>query len=107
MAFFDIAIKKGREMYLPEIAAEFINQYKVHNRITTVTITSATDLSENTLSEIKSKLLNSDLTMDKVEVTTKIDPSIIGGFIVETQDKRIDSSVQRKLELIKKEFENK
>ena len=107
MAFFDIAIKKGREMYLPEIAAEFINQYKVHNRITTVTITSATDLSENTISEIKSKLLNSDLTMDKVEVTTKIDPSIIGGFIVETQDKRIDSSVQRKLELIKKEFENK
>ncbi|MFZ1751929.1 MAG: F0F1 ATP synthase subunit delta, partial [Saprospiraceae bacterium] len=32
MAFFEIIIKKGREMYLPEITVDFNNQYKVHNR---------------------------------------------------------------------------
>ena len=80
MAFFDIAIKKVEKCtYLKLLRSLSINT-NIIQVITTVTITSATDLSENTLSEIKSKLLNSDLTMDKVEVTNETDPSIIGRF---------------------------
>ena len=107
MSFFEIAIRKGREVYLPEITQEFINQYKAHNKITTVTITSASPLSEPTMKDITDKLLQSDITMNKIDVQTKIDPSLIGGFIVETEDKRFDASVLRKLELFKKEFANK
>ncbi|MEZ4909793.1 MAG: ATP synthase F1 subunit delta [Saprospiraceae bacterium] len=107
MSFFEIVIKKGREIYLPEISQEFINQYKAHNKITTVTITSAAPLSEPIMKDITDKLLQSNITMNKIDVQTKIDPSIIGGFVVETGDKRYDASVLHKLELFKKEFANK
>ncbi len=104
MAFFEIIIKKGREMYLPEIIQDFINQYKVLNKISTVTITTATPLTAEALDDIKAKLLASDITMDKLDVNTKVDASLIGGFVVEIGDKLYDASVAHKLEQVRKEF---
>lgn len=104
LAFFDIIVRKGREMYLPEIAADFILQYKIYNRISTVTITTASALSEASMSDIKSRLLASHITMDKLDVVTKVDPSLIGGFIIEVGDKLYDASISHRLELFKKEF---
>jgi F-type H+-transporting ATPase subunit delta len=103
-AFFDIVIKKGREMYLPEIAVDFIAQYKVYNKISTITLTTATPLAESALNEIKAKLLNSNITMDKLDIITKIDPAIIGGFVIEVGDKLYDASITHKLDQIGKEF---
>ena len=106
MAFFEIIIKKGREMYLPEIAADFIGQYKVYNKISTIKITTASPLSKESMDDIKAKLLASDITMDKLEVTEKVDPNIIGGFIIEAGDRLYDASVAHKLEEMKKSFSN-
>ncbi|MBK8051929.1 MAG: ATP synthase F1 subunit delta [Saprospiraceae bacterium] len=102
MAFFEIIIKKGREMYLPEIAADFIGQYKLYNKISTIKITTASPLSQDAMNDIKSKLLASNITMEKLEVTEKVDPSIIGGFIIEAGDKLYDASIAHKLEEMKK-----
>jgi len=103
-AFFEIIIKKGREAFLPEISAEFLNQYKVYNRISTVYITTATTLSESALYDIKSKLLSSDITMDKLDIVTRVNPNILGGFIIEIGDKLYDASVQHKLDKLRKEI---
>ena len=103
-AFFDIILRKGREMYMPEIAADFISQYKVLNRISTVIITTAAPLNEASLNDIKAKLLSSDITMEKLDIVTKIDPSIIGGFKIEVGDRLYDASVTHKLDKLKKEF---
>lgn len=103
-AFFKIIIQKGREMYLPEIIEEFLNQYKVYNKITSVNIITAAPLSESALSEIKSKLLSSQITMDKVDITTSVNSDIIGGFILQTGDKLYDASIQHQLDQLKKEF---
>ncbi|MBK8624291.1 MAG: ATP synthase F1 subunit delta [Saprospiraceae bacterium] len=104
MAFFDIIIKKGREMYLPEICVDFIDQYKFFNRISTVTITTAAPMTEGALNDIKSKLLSSEITMDKLDIVTKVNPDIIGGFVLEVGDKLYDASIIHKLEQVKKEF---
>lgn len=104
MAFFDIIIRKGREMYLPEIASDFHKQYKEYNKVSTVKIITASPLTAQALEEIKARLLQSDITMDKVEITEKVDPALIGGFVIEVGDKRYDASVAHKLELLKKEF---
>ncbi len=103
-AFFDIIIRKGREMYMPEIAADFLSQYKELNRISTVILTTATPLNDESLNDIKAKLLASNITMDKLDIVTKIDPSIIGGFKIEVGDKLYDATVTYKLEQLKKDF---
>lgn len=104
MAFFDIIIKKGRETYLPEICSDFIGQYKIFNKISTVTITTAAPMTDGALNDIKSKLLTSDITMDKLDIVTKVNSDIIGGFVLEIGDNLYDASIKHKLDQVKKEF---
>lgn len=108
MSFFDIILRKGREIHLPEIASSFIDQYNRLKGITKVQITSATKLTEKALETIRTKLIASDITDESIEFTTVVDPSIIGGIIIKIGDKLYDASVQRKLNDLKKDFsENK
>ena len=104
MAFFDIIIRKGREMYLPDIARAFITQYKELNEISTVKITTAVPVSDTVLNEIKSKLADTNTPMDKLDIETQVNPDIMGGFIIEIGDKLYDASVQRTLDQLKKEL---
>ncbi len=103
--FFKIILRKGREAYLPQIAEAFVNQYKDINNISTVTLTSASQLSESALNGIKAKLMSSGRFSKDIEFKTLVDEKLIGGFRLEFgDDKLYDNSVAYKLERIKKEF---
>ncbi|MBL7826335.1 MAG: ATP synthase F1 subunit delta [Saprospiraceae bacterium] len=104
MAYLELLVNKGREAYLPEIAAEFVRQYKVMQNITTVTVTTASEMTESVLAELKKQLLASGATTEKLDVITKIDPELIGGFVLEFDNKRFDASVAQKLEDLKNTF---
>ncbi len=103
-AFLDLVLRKGREQHLDEIADEFVNQYKELKSITTVTVTTAKPLSEAGLAKIRTKLESSAATNDNIEILTKVNPDIIGGFILEFEDKLFDSSIAHQLESLRKEF---
>jgi F-type H+-transporting ATPase subunit delta len=104
LAYMHLLIDKGREMYLPEIAREFVHQYKVFKHITIVRVTSAAPLSEDVMTELRKRLLASVTTSDNLEIETRIDPKLIGGFVVEFDDKRYDASILNKLNELKSEF---
>lgn len=103
-AFFKIILNKGREAYLPEIADEFIAQYKKLKHITSVTLVTATPLGAETISKIKQRLVASEATDDHVELLTEVDPNLIGGFVLDFGDQLYDASIAHKLEKLKKEF---
>lgn len=102
--FFKIILSKGREEYLIEIADEFINQYKKLKHISSVKLTTAAALSEETISKIKQKLVGSEALDDHVELETVVNSDLLGGFVLEFGDKLYDASVAHKLEQLKKEF---
>jgi F-type H+-transporting ATPase subunit delta len=104
MAYLTLLVNKGREGYLPEIAAEFVSQYKTLQKITTVRVISAAPLSENVLADLKSRLLKSGITNPNLEIESSIDPDLIGGFVLEFDNKRYDASVANKLAELKSEF---
>ena len=104
LAFLDIIIRKSREMYMPEIARDFVAQYKSHKKISTVVITTAVQPDAAFLAEIQKKLLASKITMDQLDLVTKVDPSLIGGFIIEVGDKLYDASIAHNLDSFQKEF---
>lgn len=106
-AFIDITLRKGREGYLPEIATEFLNQYKRMKGISSVKLVTASPISEASLNAIKAKLLESDVTDQAVDVETSVDESLIGGFVVQIGDKLIDASVSHKLAELSKALTNK
>lgn len=104
MAFINICIAKGREGLLPDIATEVLAEYKKMQGITSVKVTTATPLSAEGLEALRSKLVASSTTAQSVEIETAIDPTLIGGFVIEFGDKLYDASVAAKLATLKKEF---
>lgn len=104
MAFLNILVTKGRESYLPEIGHAFNEQYKEIKHITTLKITTAEKMDAKSLEAIKAEFLKSNQTDDNVEIETAVDPSLIGGFVVEFANKMYDASVKHKLDTLKKEF---
>jgi F-type H+-transporting ATPase subunit delta len=97
--FIELITKKGREVLLFEIASSFESQVNKHKGITPMTITSAVPLSESAKNKIVSKVQG--IVSGTFEITEKIDPTLIGGFIVRMDDKQIDASVSSQLDNLK------
>lgn len=104
MAFLSILLAKGREMYLPEIAKEYIVQYRDYKHISTVRITTPEPISEALVETIRKKLLADGIVEGQLEMQTKVDPSLVGGMILEFGDRLYDASASRKLEAFKNSF---
>ena len=102
MSFLNIIASKKRESALPEIADEFLVQYKVHQNIVVAQVTSPVKLSDDQKDKILN-LINAD-HKGAVEMIETIDESLLGGFIVRIGDKQIDASINRKLNELRTEF---
>lgn len=104
LAFLNILVDKGRESILPEVADEFRLLYKKYKRVSTVQITTAVKVGQDTLDAIKKKLVNSSSTEENLEIVTNVDPNIIGGFVAQFEDKIYDASIASKLDALRKRF---
>ena len=103
ISFVKLIINKGREFYLPEIAVSFINLYKQYNKINEVTLTTAEPLDEAMRVTIENRVARQFQGMT-IELTNKLDPSLIGGFVLESNHQLFDASIVRDLNDIKKQF---
>lgn len=102
-AFNRLLVSKGRENVLPEIVNAFIDQYNAIKGIHKVKLTTATEPSE----ELKRSMIEkvkAEAGFGTVELETKVDPSIVGGFILEFSNKKVDASILRDLKDVKKQF---
>ena len=104
LTYMSLLATKGREGYLQEISNEFVNQYKVLKQITTVKVTTAVPMSDELLNDLRSKLVSSGATTANLDIETAVDANLIGGFVLEFDNKRYDASVSHKLEELKSQF---
>ncbi len=104
MKFSRLILRKGREMYLADIAAAFIAQYKVKNNIATVLLTTAVPVSDGVVADISDRVKSTLLEGKEIDLITQVDEDIIGGFKIEIEDKLYDASVAHKLDRIKREM---
>lgn len=100
--FIEIITTHRRENILGEIAQSFVLQYQNFKHITTAELVSAVKLDDTQRKAVIEKIKASFSA--NVEITEKIDPSIIGGMIVRVGDKQYDASISRKLKELKKDF---
>ena len=92
----------NKEIYLAEIATEFVNQYKEKKKILTAIVTTANGLDDATRKEIINLVKGKGT--NEVVLQEKINKDIIGGFIIRTGDKQVDASVLRKLTNLQRSF---
>jgi len=93
--FFKLILDKGRDFELGGIAKAFIAEDKIQKGIKDCLIVSAVALTP----ELKQSLVKKgeEIAGGKVDVVEKIDPSIIGGYILQVNDLQLDESVKTKL----------
>ena len=101
-AFISLITKNGRAPILHFIASGFISLVEQHRWIVSGTITSAVALNEQSRKKILSKL--SATIPGELQLTEKINPALIGGFIITIGDKQIDASVSQQLKNLRQEL---
>lgn len=103
--FLTLMISKGRESHFHAMVTCFIEQYNLIKEITPVKITSAVKLDAGFVQSMIAKLKKNENLKD-VELHENMDPSMIGGFILQYGDKMIDSSVSRSLHSLRNIIED-
>lgn len=104
-SFTVLLVKKGRESDLPEMATAFIEQYNALKGIHQVTLTTAVEVSDSLKKEIENKV-KAENNFATVELTTKTNEALIGGFVLEFNNNLVDASIARDLKDIKRQFMN-
>lgn len=101
-SFLNIIAVKKREGYIDDMANAFDDLYKQQLNITAVKVESAVKLDDAS----KQQLLNLVKTKvtGQIELVEKVNPELIGGFIITINDTQIDQSVRTKLNQLRKKF---
>jgi F-type H+-transporting ATPase subunit delta len=103
--FARLLVAKGRESNLPEIITAFIEQYKKYKNIYTVNLATASPLSDDLKKAIINQIRKTS-EMQNIELESTVNEDLIGGFVLQTGDKLIDTSIAYDLKQIKRQFEN-
>lgn len=102
MKFLSLIASKHREIYLQGICSSFVEIYNKHNGIKIAKLFVAQKASEEIKQAIKQRL-EADFSC-KVQIEEHEDRNLIGGFIIEFDDKQYDASFVRKLNDLKREI---
>jgi F-type H+-transporting ATPase subunit delta len=93
--FLNLLVQKKRAQILPEIAVAYQTMVDEAKNISHGNVISAIELSDQLKANVQ-KILEK-LTGKKVELTTSVDPSIIGGIIAQVGDLVLDGSIKTQL----------
>ena len=100
MTFLSIIARKKRESTIHDIALAFIELYKNYMGILPAYLKTAGPPTKAILEEVTNLLRN--FTGKDVELTSGVDEELIGGFVLQWNDKQYDSSILRQIKEMKK-----
>ena len=87
---------------LLDVCKGFIEQYNVHKDIVEVIVTTPIEISEDIENSIQAYL--NSIENGKIKLVKKRDESLIAGFTIDYNNSRLDASIKKKLEKMKKEL---
>jgi F-type H+-transporting ATPase subunit delta len=93
-----LVTRKNRENVLHEIAVAYKELYRIHKGITLAEVTTVEQLTEEQRQSFKHLLANKS---KNIELSEKVDATILGGFILKFGDEQIDQSIRTKLNKVK------
>ena len=99
--FLELLVEKHRSPALFRIRTAYDELWEHENKLLPVTITSAVELDKDTLKEIGKKI--EDNTGRTVNLTTKVDPNVIGGLVMRVGNIVMDGSIRARLERLRKQ----
>ena len=99
--FLELLAERHRMPVLPRMRRQFDSMWAEENQLLTVSVTSAVDLDESLVEEIGRRI--QDQTDRRVELSSKVDPDVLGGLVVRVGNMVLDASVRNRLEQLRKQ----
>jgi F-type H+-transporting ATPase subunit delta len=99
--FLKLLAERHRMPVLPRIRREFNSLWRDEKQLLPVNVTSAIELDDKLLKGIGERI--QEQTGREVELTSQVDPEVLGGLVVRVGNMVMDASVRRRLEQIRKQ----
>ncbi len=99
--FLELLIEKHRMPALFRIRREFEALWEEENRLLPVQVTSAIELDESTVRQIGDAI--GEQTGRRIELTSEVDPDILGGIVLRVGNSILDASIRNRLEKLRKQ----
>lgn len=100
--FLLLIVENKREAFIPGICRNFLDLSKKDQNIQSAMLTTASEVNVATIQRIKD-LLEKDLK-STIELSTQVNPEILGGLVLRLDDKQYDASVASQLKKIKQDL---
>jgi F-type H+-transporting ATPase subunit delta len=102
MEFIKILVRKGRESILPAIVDESLNLIRLVRNIRVAEVRTAIPMDEALRGRVSAALKH--LHDGEVELQEMVVPELLGGFQLHMDNRMIDASIKRELELLRRQI---
>ena len=99
--FLKLLIENHRMPVIFRVRRAYDALWEEENRLLPVSVTSAVELDKATVSQIGDRI--AEQTGRKVELSSTVEPDILGGIIVRVGNQVLDASVRNRLEQLRKQ----
>jgi len=98
--FLELLVEKHRMPAVFRVRREFERLWQEENKLLPVTITSAVTLDDATVKSIGDAI--GQQTGQQVELTSNVDPDVLGGLVVRVGNSILDASIRNRLENLRR-----
>jgi F-type H+-transporting ATPase subunit delta len=99
--FLELLAERHRMPALFRIRRIFQSLWAEENKLLPVTVTSATELDEALVQEIGARI--EEQTGRRVELSSNVDPDVLGGLMVRVGNMVLDATIRNRLEQLRKQ----
>ncbi len=99
--FLELLAERHRMPALFRIRRRFDGLWAEENKLLAVTVTSATELDSSVVEDIGSQIEKQ--TGRKVELSSKVDPDVLGGLRLQVGNMVLDATIRQRLEQLRKQ----
>jgi F-type H+-transporting ATPase subunit delta len=99
--FLEALIERHRMPVIFRIRTDFEALYDKTNKLLPVTVTSAVELDSATIESLGKRI--GEQTGNEIELTSKVDPEILGGIVLRVGNFIMDASIRTRLEQLRRE----
>lgn len=100
LGFIKMLLEMRREEFMYLIALAYRDLYRKENKISQVRITTAAKLPDTEMEKLRA-MVEKAFPGRKLEHAEGVDPDLIGGFVIDVDDARMDASISNEIEQLR------
>jgi F-type H+-transporting ATPase subunit delta len=99
--FLELLAERHRMPAIFRIRSEFDRMWRRENRLLPVSVTSAVELDSQLVEGIGKRI--EEQTGQRVDLSSRVDPDVLGGLVLQVGNMVLDASVRNRLERLRKQ----